>query len=179
MSNDQSKIISEDEFVSVAEQEQCRARLDEIADAAAPFYRHYSSSAQELLRRKIYPPWRVNQDGTQCILAFEVPRGEAFPISYANLSTKQNLFNAIKFDTNRNYFDTSRVITFHCASCGIHVVKDGNHRLLQCTFHKLERRVEVYEVVSYDWSACRVDMKNFCECIRSAALQGTQLTPRA
>ena len=95
---------------------------------------------------------------------------EAFPISYIELSMKPHLFDAIRFDIKKNYLRTTRIISFHCQSCDIHVVKDGNHRLLQCAFHKRNPQLEVYEVVSQDWSACKVDMKNFCECISNNTL---------
>jgi hypothetical protein len=161
------KTILEQEFISVAQQEKCLARLDERRDAMSPIYVQYVISAQDMFKRRTYPTWRTNREASQYIGAYEIPRSEAFPISYVELSTKPHLFDAIQFDIKRNYLATTRIISFHCQSCDIHLVKDGNHRLLQCAFHKLNPQLEVYEVVSRDWSACKVDMKNFCECMHN------------
>ena len=159
------KVISEDEFIAVAQREQCRANLDERRDAISPSYVQYSILAQAILTGKTYPPWRTDKDGSWYVGAYEVPRGEAFPISYIELSKKPHLFDAVRFDATKNYLTTRGIITFHCMSCGVRVVKDGNHRLLQCVLHKLNPELEVYEVMSQNWSAGKVDMKNFCECI--------------
>jgi len=172
------KTISEQEFISVAQQERCQASLDERRDAVSPIYVEYAISAQDMFERKTYPTWRTDREAAKYFGAYEIPRGEAFPISYIELSTKPHLFGALGFDVKEDYLTTTRIITFHCKSCGVHVVKDGSHRLLQCAFHKLNPQLEVYEVVSRDWAACKVDMKNFCECISNNALQGTRLTPR-
>ncbi len=104
-------------------------------------------------------------DGSRYVGAYEIPRGEAFPISYIDLSKKPHLFGAIHFDAKKDYLTTRSIITFHCMSCGVRVVKDGNHRLLQCALHNMNPDLEVYEVMSDNWSRSRVDMKNFCECI--------------
>ena len=164
------KTISEQEFIAVAQQERCCAFLDERRDAVSPIYVRYAISAQDMFERKTYPTWRTDREATQYIGAYEIPRGEAFSISYIELSMKPHLFDAIRFDIKKNYLATTRIISFHCQSCDIHVVKDGNHRLLQCAFYKLNPQLEVYEVVSQDWSACKVDMKNFCECISNNTL---------
>jgi len=66
---------------------------------------------------------------------------------------------------NKNYFRTNNIIVFHCKSCGVHVVKDGNHRLLECAYHVKNPSLDIYQVSSEDWSNAKVDMKNFCECI--------------
>ena len=168
------KTISEQEFISVALREQCCARLDDRRDAISPLYVQYVISAQDLFERKTYPTWRTDREALQYIGAFERPRDEAFPISYIELSRKPHLFHAICFDVEKEYLRTTRIITFHCQSCGVHVVKDGNHRLLQCAFHKLNPQLEVYEVASHDWSACKIDMKNFCECTSNIALEVTR-----
>ena len=165
------KTISEQEFISVAQQEGCRACLDERTDAVSPIYVKYAVFAQDMFEGKTYPTWRTDREAAHYIGAFEIPRGEAFSISYIELSMKPHLFGAIGFDVKKDYLITTRIITFHCQSCGVHVVKDGSHRLLQCAFHKLNPQLEIYEVVSRDWSACRVDMKNCCECISDNAVQ--------
>ncbi len=141
------------------------ANLDERRDAISPVYVQYSASAQVIVTGKTYPLWRTNKEGTLYIGAYEVPMGEAFPISYIALSKKPHLFGAIRFDAKRDYLTTRSIIAFQCKSCGVRVVKDGSHRLLQCALHKLNPELEVYELVSQNWSGGKVDMKNFCECV--------------
>lgn len=166
------KTISEQEFISVAHHEQCRACLDERRDAVSPIYVQYAISAQDMFEQKTYPTWRTNREATQYIGTYETPRGEAFPISHVELSRKPHLFGDICFDIQEDYLATTKIISFHCQSCDVHVVKDGNHRLLQCAFHKRNPQFEVYEVASRDWSACKVDMKNFCECVSNRSRRG-------
>lgn len=163
--------ISEHQFLSVAIEEHCAACLDERQFAVSPTYMHYRLRAQDMIRRKTFPTWRVSTDGTSFIGAFEVPKQQAHSISFDDLSKASHLFGAIDFDATRDYFRSNRIIAFHCSSCGVHVVKDGNHRLLQCAVHMLDPDLEVYEVISGDWLRCQVDMKNFCECISTHALQ--------
>lgn len=153
--------------------------MDERRDAVSPIYVEYSISAEEMFARKTYPTWRTDREVAQYVGQYEMPPGEAFPISYVELAAKSHLFDAIGFDVKKNYLTTTRIITFHCQTCDVHVVKDGSHRLLQCAFHKRNPRLQVYEVASRDWTACRVDMKNFCECISNNALMEARLTPRS
>jgi len=164
------KAISESEFIAVAQDEHCQSIVSERSDAISPIYLLHSILAQAMLSGKTYPTWRTNREATQLIGAYEVPREEAFPISYIELSKKPHLFDAIHFDVAMDYLVTKRIISFQCSSCRVRVVKDGNHRLLQCARHKLNPQLEVYEVVSQNWSASRVDMKNFCECISNQFL---------
>lgn len=167
------KAISESEFIAVVQDEHCQANVSERGDAISPIYLRHYVLAQEMLSGKTYPTWRTNREATQLIGAYEVSREEAFPISYIDLSQKPHLFDAIHFDVAGDYLATKRIISFQCSSCRVRVVKDGNHRLLQCALHKLNPQLEVYEVVSQNWSACRVDMKNFCECISNQPLHQT------
>jgi len=69
------KTISEQEFISVAQQEGCLAQLDERKDAVSPICVQYSISAQDMFERKTYPTWRTNREATQYIGAYEIPRG--------------------------------------------------------------------------------------------------------
>jgi len=158
------EIITEREFLKKAQQEDCQADLSERLHAVSPRYMKYVCSADDLLRRKTYPTWRTNKDATKYIGAYEVPRDQAFLISFIELARKPQLFSQIKFNERENYLKSSCIIVFRCEGCGVHVIKDGNHRLLQCAFHKISAEFTVYQVVSVDWKSCKVDMKNFCEC---------------
>ena len=171
--------ISEQEFLAIASAENCRAILDERMQAISPIYRSYPSPAQEFLRRRTFPPWRTNHDASEYIDAYQMPRGEACSISYFELSEKPHLFASISFDPQRDYLCTATVIVFHCQSCGVWLVKDGNHRLLQCALRKLNPELQIYEVSSENWSGSRFDMKNFCECISNNVQQVTCEDARA
>lgn len=155
-----------------ARQEKCRAKLEERNDAVSPRYVKYICSADELFCKKTYPTWRTNMDATKYIGAYETPRDQAFPISFGELAKRPHLFSEINFIEHEDYLKSTCIIAFHCQRCGVHVIKDGNHRLLQCAYHKLNPTLEVYQVVSRDWTSCMVDMKNFCECI-SKEFQGS------
>lgn len=165
--------ISEQEFLAVAKSEGCTAILDERAEAIAPVYVTYASSAQRLLGQKVFPPWRTTLDGSHIVPEYEVPRSEAAPIAYLDLAQKPHLFAEISFDIGKDYFSTHTIIVFHCESCGVRLVKDGNHRLLQCAREGVDRKVTVYEVRSRNWNASTIDMKNFCECIPRIAVEAT------
>jgi len=171
--------ITESDFILRAQQENCRANLSERFSAIAPSYVRYKCFAQELLSKKTFPTWRTNRDGTEYIGACEIPRSQAFPITYSDLSKKPHLFPKINFDDKENYLKSACAISFHCEGCGVHVIKDGNHRLLQCALYGLNPELEVYQVNSRDWSSCNVDMKNFCECISNTTFYRTrQKVPR-
>jgi hypothetical protein len=157
--------INESEFLTIAKQEHCRACLDERIIAVSPDYLMYTIQVQKLLTNKTYPAWRTNRDKTLFVGAYETPPTDAFPITYHELALHTGLFAAISFDPEINYLKSQNVIVFHCTSCGIRVVKDGNHRLLQCVVNKYDTEITVYEVSSPDWRRSKVDMKNFCKCI--------------
>lgn len=157
--------IDENVFMDIATKEKCRAYLSERRDAVAPTYVKYSISANEIFRKEIYPTWRTNDEQTKYIGKYQSPRSEALPITFHELALRPNLFAEIGFDLNKNYFQSNNIIVFHCSSCGIYLVKDGNHRLLQCAVHGTSSTLTIYEVASNDWSRCKVDMKNFCKCI--------------
>lgn len=163
-------IIDEREFISLAEQGGCSACLNERYDAISPSYRKYQIFAQSVLKNNTYPLWRTNKDKTVYIGAFETPPTEAFPISYNELAKLPTLFHDISFDPNRNYLNSKNIIVFHCTNCGISVVKDGNHRLLQCALNDCDTKFTIYEVASQDWKKSKVDMKNFCKCISNNQL---------
>ena len=164
------KVITEEQFIVKAQQENCRANLEERKHAVSPSYVKYSCNAQDFLKEKTYPTWRTNRSATKVIGAYETPKNDALPISYVELSRKPHLFSEVNFNREKDYLKTTCIIAFHCETCGVYVVKDGNHRLLQCAVHSLNPDLDVYLVVSRDWSLCKVDMKNFCECISNNAL---------
>lgn len=164
--------ISEAEFLAVVAAENCRSIIDERYQAASPEYLSYTSSAQKFLLARVFPPWRTTHDGTTCIGDYRVSKAEASVVSFLDLSTKTHLFASICFDSGRDYLCTNRVITFHCQTCGVRVVKDGNHRLLQCALKRSDPELRVFEVRSKIWAASTVDMKNFCECISNNSLEG-------
>ncbi len=165
--------IGEDELLFLARQEQCRACLSERRDALRPEYLRYTIRAEKLLTNKIYPTWRTNKDKTSIVGAYEAPPTDAFPITYHELALRPGLFDSLRFDPKADYLKTTNIIIFHCASCDIRVVKDGNHRLLQCALNKNDVEITVYEVSSSDWRRCRVDMKNFCKCFSNDQLDQT------
>jgi hypothetical protein len=171
--------ISEQEFLAIATAENCHAILDERMQAISPIYSVYSSSAQDFMKSRVFPPWRTTLEANQYVGNYRVSRKEAFPISYFNLSKQRQLFQSINFDPDKDYFRTNRVIAFHCRSCGVRLVKDGNHRLLQCALKRLDPELQIYEVSSENWSAAEIDMKNFCECISNNALKATCEDARA
>ncbi len=162
--------IDESEFMSLATKEQCQACLSERSNAMAPNYIKYIIPANEFISENTYPTWRTNKDQTRYIGSFETPPTEAFPITYHELALKTELFSEINFDPFKNYFKSKNIIAFNCMSCGVRVVKDGNHRLLQCAIQGCSHELTIYEVVSQDWTRCKVDMKNFCKCISNNQL---------
>ena len=176
---DTMTMLSEQEYLAVTTEENCRAILDERMQAVSPSYLSYNTTAQEFLRAGAFPPWRTNREAAECIFVCEVPRSEAFPISYHQLAKKPHLFGKLPFDPMRDYLLTNRIISFHCQICGVRVVKDGNHRLLQCAFQESNPELLIFEVRSNDWSASTIDMKNFCNCIYNNALQATCKNARA
>lgn len=164
--------IEESVFVSLATREQCSACLSERSDAVSPDYRKYSVRANEFMNENVYPTWRTNKDKTEYIGTYETPPTEAYPITYSELASRPGLFSAIQFDASKNYLASHNVIAFYCTSCGVRVVKDGNHRLLQCAVQNIDPEITVYEVASNNWRKCRVDMKNFCKCISNNRFHG-------
>jgi hypothetical protein len=165
LSNLSMTTISETDFVSVAKYEFCRANLDERRQAKIPIYFKLSISVGELFRQKIFPTWRTDLQAKGLINSYETDKDVAHPITYLDLASKTHLFEEIKFDKNRDYFTTNQIVVFLCQRCSVYVVKDGNHRLLQCAFHKqLNRFLEIFGVASHDWSDAKIDMKNFCQC---------------
>ncbi len=160
--------ITQSEFDAV-ERANTQAAAGEYLLASFPTFWKYTISAQELLRLKIFPTWRTSKDGAKYIGQFHKHRTEAFAITYANLATKPHLFQkgtGVNFDPNYNNFGSAPkpVIVYHCKKCDVHVVKDGNHRLLRCAYHACDPNLDVYQVSSSDWSGSTVDMKNFCSC---------------
>ncbi|MCU7884933.1 MAG: hypothetical protein KZQ82_12145 [Candidatus Thiodiazotropha sp. (ex Lucinoma annulata)] len=157
--------ISEYEFLSIASEEQCGACLSERIDSLSPIYIRYTAHAKEFIEDNTFPTWRTNKDQTKYIGRYQTPPSEAFPISFPELSLRTKLFSGVNFDPNKDYFKTRNIISFYCVSCGVHVIKDGNHRLLQCAVQDYNPEIIIYEVASKDWTNCEVDMKNFCKCI--------------
>ena len=159
------EIITEGEFLQKAREENCQADLKERLNAVSPRYVKYVCAAEDLLNTNTYPTWRTNKDATEIIGAYETPKDRAFPISFIELAGKPQLFSQINFNERENYLSSTCIIAFHCEGCAVYVIKDGNHRLLQCAFQKINPEFTVYQVVSGDWTSCKVDMKNFCDCI--------------
>lgn len=157
--------ISQDDFCQIARNEGCLARLDERTYAIRPLFHKYTCAALDFIKDKTYPTWRTNKEKTKHIGAFEVSIENAEPTSFIEFAKYEHLFDDILFDKSKDYFQTNNVIVFHCLRCGVHVVKDGNHRLLACAYHSKNPSLNAYEVYSEDWSNAKVDMKNFCECI--------------
>jgi len=157
--------IDESEFIALAKKEQCRACLSERSDAVSPHYRKYMIHANEFMKENVYPTWRTSKDKTKYIGTYETPPTEAFPITYQELTSCPDLFSEIQFDAGKDYLGTLNIIAFYCMSCGVRVIKDGNHRLLQCAVLRSAPEITVFEVASNDWRRCKVDMKNFCKCI--------------
>lgn len=124
---------------------------------------------------KVFPTWRTSKDGATYIGQYEKHRTEAFAITYANLAKKPHLFRAgtgVDFDPGYDNFASPAkpVIVYHCKECDVHVVKDGNHRLLRCAYHGCDPNLEVYQVSSSNWPGATVDMKNFCSCSETLEL---------
>jgi len=157
--------INENEFISLAAEEQCSACLAERADAVEPTYVKYPIPANDFIAGNTFPTWRTNEGQTEYIGAYEMPPTEAFPISFRELALRPYLFSEINFDPKKDYLKSRNIIAFYCTSCVIILFKDGNHRLLQCTLQCLSISLIIFEVASNDWSRCKVDMKNFCKCI--------------
>jgi hypothetical protein len=158
------KTISQDVFFQIGRNERCGASLLECEDAIRPLFCEYTCAALDFIKDKTYPTWRTNKEKTRYIGEFQVSRENAEPTSFIEFAKYEHLFNEILFDKNQDYFLTNNIIVFHCVRCGVHVVKDGNHRLLACAYHGKNPILNVYEVSSEDWSNAKVDMKNFCGC---------------
>jgi hypothetical protein len=166
--------ITQLEF-EAAEKSNTRAAAGEYHAADSPTFCKYTISAQALLRHRVFPTWRTSKDGASYIGEYQKHRTVAFAITYANLAKKPHLFKkgtGVDFDPNYDNFalPPKPVIVYHCKKCDVHVVKDGNHRLLRCAYHGCDPNLEVYQVASSDWSGARVDMKNFCSCYEALEL---------
>jgi hypothetical protein len=156
--------IDENELLSIAKNENCRAYLGEKDSARSPQYWKYIVESSEYIKQSVFPVWRTNRDRTKYIGDFNVPTSEAFPVSFIDLASLTGIFGEIGFDPDHNYLSSSNIIEFHCSQCSVSVVKDGNHRLLQCAFHEISLPITIYRVGSDNWKECKVDMKNFCLC---------------
>jgi len=159
--------IEEDEFISIAQIEDCRSCLSERTDAILPAYYKYQIQAKDLLNSDTYPIWRTSKCMKTYIGDYKISPTEAYLITYYRIALCQWLFDDIKFYLENNYFDTNNIIIFHCSSCNVRIVKDGNHRLLQYALYRNDVLLTVYEVSSADWTRSKVDMKNFCKCINN------------
>lgn len=157
--------INESEFIALTKKEHCTAGLYELLNAKKPQYRKYTLHAIEFMEGNVYPIWRTNKDKSKYIGEYETPPTEAFPITFQELASCPHLFPEIQFDEKKNYLWTLNFIVFYCISCGIRVVKDGNHRLLQCAVRGITPEITVFEVASRHWRRSKGDMKNFCKCI--------------
>jgi hypothetical protein len=160
-----------EEFESVAGSERCTSILWERMEAEAPTYVRFQIPAQRLIALPTYPPWRTTLDGGTCIVAYEVDRTAAAIATFPEWGHKSHLFTSIKFVPGHDYLQTSLALSFFCDSCGIRLIKDGNHRLLQCAVSGTDPCFTVYEVRSHSWRRSSVDMKNFCACISNISLQ--------
>jgi hypothetical protein len=162
------KQITKDEFDKGAKDAVCRSVSDEYKLALSPTFWRYTISSKEFLSRKVYPTWRTNHDGTKYIGRCETDRTEAFAITYQLLKSKQSVLDALGFHSSYDSFAgdaaTKPFIVYHCRRCGVYVVKDGNHRVLRCEIHRIDRQFDIYQVSSDDWSCATIDMKNFCDC---------------
>ena len=168
---------SGEEFESVAAAEGCRSIICERMQAEAPTYVRFQIPAQSLLALLTYPPWRTTLDGHKCILAYEVDRTAAAVATFPEWVKMPHLFTSIGFVPGHDYWQTSSVLSFFCESCGVRLIKDGNHRLLQCAFSRASPCITVYEVRSHSWHRSSVDMKNFCACISNISLEQSELPP--
>jgi hypothetical protein len=170
-------IITEQEF-ALAERLHSRTWRGEYRLAVTPTFSRTPIPAQQLLSQRAFPTWRTNKDGTKYIGRFEEPRTTAFAITFPTLAQRQSIFKDIDFDPAFDSFAagaaTKPVIIYHCQGCGVHVVKEGNHRLLYCAYHGVDALLDVYQVSSGDWSKATVDMKNFCSCGCFGPLQEAQ-----
>src|SRR5437773_5582496 len=118
-----------------AERQYSRTGHQEFMWASNLRCRRYTVPAQAFLGHRVFPVWRTSKDGTKYMGRFEDSRIVAFAITYATLATKPSVFPAITFDLAIDYFAATAanpVIVYHCEGCGVHVVKDGSHRLLYC-----------------------------------------------
>ena len=153
--------IEKNEFTKVVSDCNCRSQL-EHENSVSPEFWKYTIDSQEFLKKNgVYSIWRTNEDRTAFVSDF---RASAFPITFNELAKNQDLFPKFDFQPTSNYFGNQDIIVYHCKSCGIRVVKDGNHRLLQCVLENINPNITAYEAASSNWLTSNVDMKNFCRC---------------
>ena len=103
-----------------------------------------------------------------------MPRVSARTATFREWAQMPQHFADIKFDPRHNYLTSRTAITFFCETCGIRLVKDGNHRLLQCAITGSDVKFNVYEVRGRSWTRSTVDMRNFCSCTSNTSLEQTR-----
>ena len=160
---------SEQDLIAIATIENCTACLWERTQALDPTYVRFPVPAQNLLASATYPPWRTTPDGSRYVGEYEVGREAAAIDVFPEWARKSHLFSDIRFVPTVDYFKTTTIISFYCEACDVRLVKDGNHRLLQCALSHVNPTLTVYEVRSFSWRHSTVDMKNFCSCTISLA----------
>lgn len=155
--------LSETDFLAAATAEHCTSVLDECGQAESPTYVRYELEAQALIARA-FPLWRVTLDGAHVELRFQIPKDAARPATLRNWAAMPQHFAAIDFDASHNYLKTATAFVFLCVACDVRLVKDGNHRLLQCVLSGANPTFVIYEARGLSWKHSAVDMKNFCSC---------------
>jgi len=114
----------------------------------------------------VFPAWRVDAARRVAVTDPNVPCARAGGISFAELAGLPELIARppIGFEPAADYYGNNHIALARCDRCGVRLVKDGNHRLLQSTCRGTDETVFVYEVTSSEWLHCRGDMRHLCGC---------------
>lgn len=142
------------------ERENSRAFHSEWRHCVEPRFTKYRTTLSAFLSHDVYPTYRLDKSGVSLTGAFEDK--EASPISFLSLAKRPDLIETL---LKEGYISKNNtVLAYHCESCGVHVVKDGIHRLCKWAVEGTDLEIDVYQVSSRDWSGAPVDMPNFCRC---------------
>ncbi|MEW6586905.1 MAG: hypothetical protein AB1442_15025 [Nitrospirota bacterium] len=154
-------IITPQEFIQF-EESNSSALKNEWLLAKDPVFRKYECSLLSFIAQDVYPTYRTDKAGLKLTGAFEDK--EAIPITFHELSKRQDLCHNIIREGYRN--KGNAILAYHCFGCNVYVIKDGIHRLIQWAVNREDRTIIVYQVSSKDWSDAKIDMPNFCRCIK-------------
>lgn len=153
-------VITPKEFIDF-ENLYSRTLKNEWIFSIDPIFRKYQCNISSFISQKVFPIIRIDKYGK---LTSKYEDREASSIKFSELSKNFHLYSIL---TNEGYYNKgSDILSYHCSTCNIFVIKDGNHRLIKWIADKKEEMLNIYQVSSHDWSKAKTDMPNYCECIK-------------
>jgi hypothetical protein len=154
------ELITPYEFIEF-ERTNSRAIPNEWLHCIEPKFTKYQVTLSAFLSDDVFPTYRLDKSGANLTSVFQDK--EARPISFLCLAKCPDLIGGL---LEEGYISTNQMmLVYHCEMCGVHVVKDGIHRLCKWAVEEVDREITVYQVSSRDWSNAYIDMPNYCRCL--------------